>query len=128
MSHESVTHDCVAWLPDRHDDGHWVGNKILRSAGHHPLPHRLFRHPVTGDCCYLSLWDEEQALSLGFAQRQGSEQGLKPRLPALKPEALHAPISFTMPIFQDRPHLRSILPLPHPSKSALAVTSFFFFN
>ena len=86
MSHESVTHDCVAWLPDRHDDGHWVGNKILRSAGHHPLPHRLFRHPVTGDCCYLSLWDEEQALSLGFAQRQGAEQGLKPRLPALKQE------------------------------------------
>ena len=41
MSHESVARDCVARLPDRHDDGHWVGNKVLISAGHHPLPHML---------------------------------------------------------------------------------------
>ena len=31
----------VARLPDRHDDGHWVGNKALISAGHHPSPHVL---------------------------------------------------------------------------------------
>ena len=128
MSHESVTHDCVAWLPDRHDDGHWVGNKILRSAGHHPSPHRLFRHPVTGDCCYLSLWDEEQALSLGFAQRQGAEQGLKPRLPALKPEALHAPLYFLHNAHFSGSATPTLHPTtPTPFKVSLSC-HFFFFN
>ena len=41
-SHESMAHDCATWLPERHDDGHWVGNKALVSAGRHPSPHMLF--------------------------------------------------------------------------------------
>ena len=76
--------------------------------------------------CDQELWDEEQALSSGSAQRRGQSRDSQPRLPAMKSEALHGPFYFL-----HDPHFSgSATPTLHPTTPArfkVSLSCHFFF-